>query len=132
MIIEVVLRIAPIIDTFLRFKILKITEINRSKFITFYHDYWRVPKSFNLPSDSMNEEVDWGIPEGWVCTLDIMECQCMYLILAGLSYMNYIIDSLLLLLFTYTWHLRNHGSILIFEVCISFSLQTWNLFLCNE
>lgn len=41
----------------------------------------------------MNEEVDWGILEGSVCTLDIMECQCMYLILAGLSYMNYIIDS---------------------------------------
>lgn len=29
----------PSLDIFLRFKILKITEINRSIFITFYHDY---------------------------------------------------------------------------------------------
>lgn len=74
MIIEVVLRIVFIIDIFFRFKILKIIEINRLKFIIFYYDYWRVFKFFNLLSDSMNEEVDWGIFEGWVCILDIMEC----------------------------------------------------------
>lgn len=56
----------------------------------------------------------------------------MYLILGGLPYINYITDSLLLLLFTYTGQLQNHGSILNFEVYISFSLQTWNLSPCNE